>query len=1246
MTSVYRSKSLGFRLPPEPPLKILGDMLTHRAEAQLGGLMPSMPAFASGGGIYAGLSLEQARRLRDQLAAEGQPFDELNEADWAEPPMPRIEQPMVSMDAGAGSSQAAQDFVQRGNDQLLAEYQDYAVNPPISYSPNIDARNEAELQNLSALNPASSPPPLLDQLRAQRGDSTGYGEALGKLTDTAGGLVTGVPAFVGDLAKGYLESQRSGIKREEDIARETGLSGEALTREVERQARSTEIPKETMAWIIANVNPTEGFGTGLKPLSGKDLAQNTKPRIVKPLGAAGDVPSASSLAGDAPSLAKAAPGGNTALSRLTPAQRAEMERLAQGIGGLGPEDMALKRAADEAKSGFYRDTGHVTKRANELSSRMDRLKPPSAGIVEQAGGAGPLPTAASIGVQGTAQGVMSELDSDPNTNFGSGFVGGVVGGAGRRLLPGAASPTVQNMARTAAKAADDGPAWPELRAAVAAEQRAAITDYGTAAQRDLWMKQAGQSRAGLPPAFDAPPPAGPLPPSPLAQGLGRDRMQFPEGYGAQQPAFGGMPAPAATKPAYKFNLVNEIKGLLGVPQTVMANLDASFTGRQGMVLGWSNPREWAKSANAGFKAFTSEAAAKSADDMVKADPWHTISQGARKGLGFADETRGVKGHIYTMGTAVEGAERVPGFTGLTSGSKVSEVLGNTPGFKNSQRGAVATMNVQGQSVYSKYMDNLWDSGLRGEALERQAAALKDVINHARGYGASWGQLADNINLLFSSRYTSSRFQVLLDPFIQPGSLLKPSARQLAAKNLAAMISGNMAVLGFLGVSGAAAGDKWTVDFDPRSGDWGKVRVGNTTIDPWAGFGPIVRLAARSAMGESTGREGTVSETDLLTETTRFFRNKQSPVVSKLTELLTGEDGMGKKAKFTPESLAEMFVPLIVAGAYEAFTGTQGNIFEKTGAAALSTGASFVGLGAQTYETSAEIRKRLLQDDIKAGVVSQKTYLDPEGNEKPVTQPWQLEPLEREAYNQRNKAELDKLVEGYPDDAFSAIRGVQDEFAAFHAENDALLATDPFEWRDQRGALKTAERERIEGIRTGAPEEFPDREPRTRLDALNADYREQMEQATDKRGKVDWELVDRWTASLSPKDQDLLFQQRLAGETPTSKSYLKAVKLLEPYFDARDEGWTKIASTSPSLAQFGSFEQWRSDRIAFLRTNYNMSYTQAKAEFDKMASPIETAMGQMGTAYLAQHQHLVPLLDRYGFYVPSMLRGLTAPVGVR
>ena len=62
---------------------------------------------------------------------------------------------------------------------------------------------------------------------------------------------------------------------------------------------------------------------------------------------------------------------------------------------------------------------------------------------------------------------------------------------------------------------------------------------------------------------------------------------------------------------------------------------------------------------------------------------------------------------------------------------------------------------------------------------------------------------------------------------------------MVARDLAIFVGTGVSILAALKLSGAA-----DVEVDPRSANFGKVRVGNTRLDFWCGYTPIARLAAQ------------------------------------------------------------------------------------------------------------------------------------------------------------------------------------------------------------------------------------------------------------------------------------------------------------------------------------------------------------------------------------------------------------------
>jgi hypothetical protein len=149
-------------------------------------------------------------------------------------------------------------------------------------------------------------------------------------------------------------------------------------------------------------------------------------------------------------------------------------------------------------------------------------------------------------------------------------------------------------------------------------------------------------------------------------------------------------------------------------------------------------------------------------------------------------------------------------------------------------------------------------------------------------------------------------------------------------------------------------DKPTIELDPRSSNFGKVKIGNTRIDLSAGLAQVSTIVSRMATGETKAGSGVIvpirgadvpyGSDDAWTVFARFMRTKFSPVMGTTFDLMTGEDVVGQPV--TPMSAAiDAFRPLAMSEVFE--------VMQDRGipaGTALSTLVIF-GAGISVYESS-------------------------------------------------------------------------------------------------------------------------------------------------------------------------------------------------------------------------------------------------------------------------------------------------------
>lgn len=227
----------------------------------------------------------------------------------------------------------------------------------------------------------------------------------------------------------------------------------------------------------------------------------------------------------------------------------------------------------------------------------------------------------------------------------------------------------------------------------------------------------------------------------------------------------------------------------------------------------------------------------------------------------------------------------------------------------------------------------------------------------RGHLGKHDQSAQLLNLfLFSPRLLKSRFDTLnpwfykgLDPegrlFLVPWSQRTPAQKQ-ALKATSRLLLAGGSVLGLAKLAGA------DIELNPRSSDFGKIKVGNTRVDFWGGHQAIVRTFFQALTGQrkitSTGEIRDVNNLDPIF---RFFEGKASPPMSLAFDIHRGKTFTGEPFYWGPpwdpkSASGSRLWPLGLQDTWEAYQQA-----DDASLAALTYALAFVGLSTQTYEPS-------------------------------------------------------------------------------------------------------------------------------------------------------------------------------------------------------------------------------------------------------------------------------------------------------
>ena len=361
---------------------------------------------------------------------------------------------------------------------------------------------------------------------------------------------------------------------------------------------------------------------------------------------------------------------------------------------------------------------------------------------------------------------------------------------------------------------------------------------------------------------------------------------------------------------------------INLPRAVMATVDLSAPLRQGAFL-IGRPGQFLPSFRDMFKFAASEKAYEGFIEATKAKPIYREMKQAR--LALTD----LGGGMTTREEAFMSnwAEKIPGFGILAKASNRAY-----SGFLNKLR-------------VDTFEDIVTKSRVAGKKLnEKELKDIGSFINAATGRGNLPNVLADAAPALnaalFSPRLMASRL-TLLNPLFYV--TLSPVARKEALRSLFSFSAIAGSVLGLAGlVPGVEIGK------DPRSADFGKIKVGNTRYDILGGFQQYLRLSGQIISGEristTTGRTITLGEgygvptrLDILQS---FFETKTSPLASLVLGLIKGETVTGENVDL-PTEVVNRFIPMVIQDLYD--------LSIERGAEGFMMGLPAVfGVGVQTY----------------------------------------------------------------------------------------------------------------------------------------------------------------------------------------------------------------------------------------------------------------------------------------------------------
>lgn len=331
----------------------------------------------------------------------------------------------------------------------------------------------------------------------------------------------------------------------------------------------------------------------------------------------------------------------------------------------------------------------------------------------------------------------------------------------------------------------------------------------------------------------------------------------------------------------------------------LASLDNSFFGRQGIKV-LANQRTW----NIWTKNFL-----KSWDDI-------------QKELRGIDALALIRADIYSRPNALNGKYKAMdlGLNALNEEAYPSSLPEKIPAFgrlfkasQSAYNGAALKMRADLADYYIKLAE---DAGVNMTD-PKQAKPIGTIIGSLTGKGRIGvdPRTSEALNVLFfSPKFLKANIDTLTAHIFDKS--MTPFARKLAAENWLRIVLSYSTILIIAGLLNPDS-----VEEDPRSPNFGKLKLFGNWVDITGGMGQIITLVSRIIPTQHEGkwgfwtknRAGVYKELgsesfggqDAVDVIVQFFEGKLSPIAKTIATIWRQEDFQGNKP--TPESIAKSLI---------------------------------------------------------------------------------------------------------------------------------------------------------------------------------------------------------------------------------------------------------------------------------------------------------------------------------------------------
>lgn len=334
-----------------------------------------------------------------------------------------------------------------------------------------------------------------------------------------------------------------------------------------------------------------------------------------------------------------------------------------------------------------------------------------------------------------------------------------------------------------------------------------------------------------------------------------------------------------------FDLVPELSG---ITKSYLTSFDVSALGRQGFFAVIAGRVKLGRVTPEMLRAMGSEAQRFRVDQSIENRAGAWLYKPAGLGITTREAGRDKMEDVYSS-RLVGKIPNIPVIKQLAQGVAVSE------------RAFSTALNL----IRADYFDALI-AGMGGDVTIEEAKAIANFVNVWTGRGnISQGRLAKVIQNLpfFSARLLASRFQIIFGQPLWRGTW---RTRKIIATEYLRTAVGMATLLGIikLGIQfmwDDDDEDRPTMETNPLSSDFLKLKIGEVRIDLMAGLSQTVVFLSRMVTSHTKSLTGAIKplsgdlpygQRNILDVAVTFFRNKLNPLAGAVVDWRVGEDFKG------------------------------------------------------------------------------------------------------------------------------------------------------------------------------------------------------------------------------------------------------------------------------------------------------------------------------------------------------------------